>query len=204
MKICTSSEEDPRSPNYPIKISDLANMFRRRTGANDRPYEVTVHNLNNKKIDTWYHDVLQKIADSNGCIPVGRAPDCLRYFTEGLETIQLQKYKKYMPRYTEEEVKYWIEFLVGSSLAELHEAGITVVGAAWSCILGAVRNHFADLRYELVYSKTSDPAAWDKLANDHPHIMHGRPLPFELSEDILKEMEEKVRVILGNPLQPKA
>jgi hypothetical protein len=204
MKLCTSSDEDPRSPNYPIKISDLANMFRRKSGRNDRPYDAKVHELNNKKVDIWYHDVLQKIADANGCIPVGRAPDCLRYFTEGLETIQYQKYKRYMPRYTEEEVQFWLEFLSERSVEELHEAGITVVSAAWNCILGAVRNHFADIRYELVYSKSENPAEWDKLANMNPHPMHGRPLPFGISEDILKEMEAKVMVILGNPLQPKA
>ena len=189
--------------NQPILIKDLASMFRKRVGKNERPMEGAVLTLNNEKVDKWYHDVLIKIADQKGSIPCGRAADCLRFFTEGLEINQMQKYKDCIPTYDPKIVDFWINFLKESEIEELYEAGISVVSIAWSVISGAIKMHFMNLRWDLVYSKSEDPVVWDKLANDNPHPMHGRPLPFGLALEDLKEMNDKVMIIMNSGLQPK-
>lgn len=201
----SASQEPPSTSelNQPMKIRDAANVFRVNINKNERPMEKAVMTRNNAIVERWQYEVLSKVCDSNGCIPVGRVPNCLRYFTEGLEIIQIQKFKEHLPVYREEDVKFWIDFLSNSDIEEVHEAGVTVVSAAWSIITGALRNHFSDRRYEVVYSKSTDPAVWDKTANDNAHLMHGRPMPFGLTVESMSEMEQKVRIVLGNVIQPK-
>lgn len=194
---------DDAMMNNPIRISDVASMFRRPISKNERPLEKAVLSRNNDVVDRWYKEVLIKLADKDGTIPVRRVTGSFQYFTEGNETAQFQKYKEYLPSYTEEQVMFWIDFLTKKEIEELHECGIGVISGAWQVITGALRNHFAQRRWEAVYSKTDLPIEWDRLANDNPHTMNGRPLPFGLSPETMKEMEDKIRVILQNPIQPK-
>ncbi len=191
------------SLTQPIAIREIANIFRKPINKNERPMEKAVMTRNNVLVERWQYEVLAKICDKTGCIPVGRVANCLRYFTEGFEILQCQKFKDHMPKYSPEDVEFWIKFISESDIEELHEAGITVISAGWSIITGALRNHFSEKRYEVVYSQSSDPAVWDSLANDNPHLMHGRPMPFGLTVESMSEMEQKVRVILGNVIQPK-
>lgn len=188
--------------NAPIRASDAANMFRTKVDRNERPLEKTVLTRNNALVDRWYKEVLIKIADGEGCLPVLRVNGCFEYFFEGLETIQIQKHKDHMPKYSEEDVRYWVRFFLDNDMDAIHEAGITVVSAGWSTIIGGLRNHFAQRRWDAVYSKTTDPLEWDKLANNNPHLMNSRPLPFDLTEEEMKDMEQKVKAVLGNRIQP--
>ncbi len=194
---------DDMMNNAPIKISDVSSMFRRQVAENERPFQKIVLTQNNALVDKWHDEVLSNIADPSGCVPVFRVNKCFEYFFEGIETTQLQKYKEYMPKYEPENVKFWINFLLTNKISEIHKAGITVISGAHATITGALRNHFAQKRWEVVYSKTNVPIEWDRLANDNPHLMHGRPLPFDLTEEKLKEMEEKIKIVLGNAIQPQ-
>lgn len=187
----------------PMAITEVATKFRRPIPRNERPLEKVVLTQNNAIVDRWYNDVLTHLADSNGCIPVFRVNKCFEYFFEGLETCKMQRFRDHLPQYKEEDVYFWIEFFSTHDVGEIHDAGISSVSGGWQVILGALRNHFADLRWEQIYSTSQSPLDWDKMANDNPHLMHSRPLPFGLTEDKMKDMEEKVRVVLHNTIQPK-
>lgn len=199
----TSTPVNDMMMNAPIRASDAANMFRTKVAKNERPLESVVLKQNNELVDRWFKEVLFKVADSEGYVPVLRVNSCFEYFFEGLEATQLQIYKDHMPTYTEENIRFWIRFFLDNDISFIHKAGMTVVSAGWSTITGGLRNHFAQRRWEVVYSQTKDPLEWDKIANDNPHLMNGRPLPFDLTEENLKDMEEKVRAVLGNRIQPR-
>lgn len=203
MKVATTKEDDPTSPNYPIRVSDLANMFRKKVTINGRPMDTAVIKLNNEKVDDWYENVLMKIADSNGMIPTGRVGDCARFYMEGLELTECQKYKSNVVRTSEAQAKFWLEFLDTNSIETIYAAGTSVVTRGWSCINGYMRDYFGDQRWEKVYSQTTDPYEWDSRANDEPHLMHGRPLPFGLSIETFTEIAEKVNVIQTCCIGPK-
>lgn len=186
----------------PIKISEVASMMRRRVNRNERPMEKVVITRNNDIVDNWQRDVLTHIADGESCIPAKRVAGCFQYYFEGLEMTQYKKYEAFLPKYDPVIVTFWINFLLVEEIDKIHEAGIGVVSAAWSTITGALRSHFAAKRWELVYSKSDVPAEWDRLANDNPHVMNGRPLPFNLTVEDMAAMEEKVRIVLSNTIQP--
>jgi len=194
---------DQMMMNAPIKISDVASMFRRSVPKNERPLERSVMNRNNLIVDDWYNLVLKKICDNQGNVPVLRVNPSFQYYFEGLEMKNFQKYRDHLPSYKEEDVLFWINFFMTSPIETIHNAGISVVSAAWGMITGALRTHFVDKRWEVVYSKSDDPLVWDKLANNNPHVMNGRPLPFGLSQEDLSDIETKVMVVLKNPIGPK-
>lgn len=187
----------------PMRISDAASMLRRTIPKNDPPYQAEVKKLNNRRVDEWYERVLLKIADKNACVPAGRVNGCLQYFLEGKELERYQKYKHQMVQYPEEMVKFWIDIFMKSTIAELHEIGSGVIGNGWNIIKGALRNHFAEEKWKVVYSHSEDPLQWDKLANDNPNVMNGRPVPFGLRLEDLRDMETKVRAILELPIEPR-
>lgn len=202
LKIAAEEQMDLSMMNLPMKISDAASMCRRPIAKNDPPYETEVKKLNNRSVDEWYERVLMKIADGNASVQAGRVYGCLTYFLEGKEAVSHQRYKEHLIEYPEEKVMYWIKFFVNASMRDLHEAGTGVVASGWSIIKGAVRNYFVNEKWKIVYSQSEDPCAWDKLANDHPHVMNGRPLPFGLTTEILDDMNTKISVLLRNPIEP--
>lgn len=202
LKIAAEEQIDLTMMSLPMKISDAASMCRRPIGKNEPPYEADVKRLNNQRVDEWYDRVLMKLADHNSSIQAGRVYGCLTYFLEGKEAISHQKYKDHLMSYPADKVMFWINFLKDASMRDLHEAGSGVVASGWSIIKGAIRNYFVEEKWKVVYSQSEDPLVWDKLANANPHIMNGRPLPFGLSIETLKDLDTKIGVFLSNPICP--
>lgn len=203
LKILADQQYDELIQNTPMRISDAASMFRRPLSKNDRPYDREVITKNNDLIEEWYKSVLLNIADKQNTVPAGRVSQCLQYFLQGKELIQHQKYKKYLPEYTPEKIMFWIDTFSKLSVSELMDIGYGVVSSGWNVVLMGIKYHFAEEKWKYVYSESSDPCKWDSLANDHPHLMHGRPLPFNLTLEKMSEMEEKIKSILQHPIQPK-
>lgn len=203
LKMAAEEQIDMDMMNLPMKISDAASMCRRVVGRNDPPYEAEVKKLNNRRVDEWQERVLMKIADSSSSVQAGRVYGCLSYFLEGKEAVAYQKFKAHLITYPEEHVKFWIDFFKGAEMRDLYEAGSGVVATGWGIIKGAVRNHFVEEKWKAVYSQSEDPLAWDKLANDNPHVMNGRPMPFGLTTELLTDMNSKVHAFLTNPIEPK-
>lgn len=196
-------QTDQMMMNMPMKISDAASMLRKAIPKNDPPYTAEVKKLNNKRVDEWYERVLLKLADKDGTIPASRVYGCISYFVEGKEAASYQAHKAMMIEYPEAMVQYWIKTFKTASIKDLHEIGTGVVSNGWAIIRGAIRNYFAAEKWRLVYSKSEDPREWDRLANDNPHIMNGRPLPFGLVLEDITDMESKIQTLLRTPIQPQ-
>ena len=203
LKMAADEQMDQQMMNAPMKISDASSMFRRNIPKNEPPYEAEIKRLNNQRVDEWYERVLVKIADKSAMVPAGRIQGCISYFLEGKEAISHQKYKDRLANYPAEQVMFWIDFFKNSSMKDLYDAGSGVVSTAWYMIKGAIRNHFAEEKFRVVYSQSDDPLVWDKLANEHPHVMNGRPLPFGLSSSDLNDISTKVVAFLQNPIEPR-
>lgn len=203
MKIMAEKEYDSMIYNTPMKISDVSSLFRKPVSKNERPYEKEVITYNNDQVDKWYAEVLLKIADNQGSIPAGRVNSCFQYFIQGKELAQHQKYKDFLPEYSEEKIKFWIDLFTKSNVKDLCEMGHGVVSGGWNVIVTGIRYYFADKKWEKIYSKTTDPAEWDKMANNNGNLMNGRPLPYGLTLDSLSDIEEKVIALLKNPISPK-
>ena len=202
LKLAADSTSDEYMMNIPLKISDAACMLKRVVGTNMKEYDREVITLNNRLVEEWYDKVLKNIASTDGTIPAARAHPCFMTFYDGKEVESQQNFKTHIVDYQEERVKYWIRFLHTASIESLHEAGIGIVTSAWSIITSAIKSHFAQRKWEEVYSISNDPLEWDISANDLPALFNGRELPFDLSRGALQDMEEKVQAIVSKPIRP--
>ncbi len=202
LKVASDKLNDELIFNAPMRVSEAASLFRHPIGKNEKPYDAEVIKHNNEVVADWHRDVLLSIADSQNAIPSGRVTQCLQYFLQGRDLVQHQKYKQYLPTYSDSIVKFWLDKFQ-EPLSQLIDMGPGVVAAGWQVITMAIRYHFADKKWDTVYSKSTNPLQWDKLANANPHLMNGRPLPFDLTLESLAEMEDKVKAILNHPIQPK-
>jgi hypothetical protein len=202
LKMMAEKQYEDMVANTPINISDAASMLRKKISSNERPYDAIVFAKNNDLVDEWYSKVLVKLADKSANVPAGRVSSCFNIFLQGKELVQHQKYKDMLWSIPNDKVMFWIDKLKSSSVSDLHDMGAGVVGTAWSIVSTAIRYYFADKKWEVVYSKSTDPLTWDKLSNDNPNLMNGRPLPFGLSLDDMVEMEKKVMAVFKNPIEP--
>jgi len=203
LKMAADDQIDLMALNSPMKISDAASMYRRRIRPNEPPYDAEIKKLNNQSIDEWYERLLVKIADKSACVPAGRLTSALSYFLEGKEAISHQKYKDHLIKYSDEQAKYWINFFKDANMKQLYEAGTGVVATGWYIIRSAIRDRLIEAKWRAVYSQSTDPLVWDKLANDNPHVMNGRPTPFGLTLIDLNDMQSKVHAFLQNPIEPR-
>jgi hypothetical protein len=200
LKMVSQENMDEYMLAQPLRISDAASMMRRKITKNEKPYTAEAYRCVNKLVDEWYNSVLLGIADKSGAIPSGRVEGCLRYFLEGKQNLGYQKYKSHLPHYSDEQVLYWIDVVSKSSISELYEIGPFVLSQVWHIIYSSIVSHFAEKKWEAVYSHSENPAVWDKLANDNPHVMNHRPMPFGLDEDRVKDIKDKIDTILRNPV----
>jgi hypothetical protein len=204
LKMVSQEHLDNMMLNAPMKASDAASMMRRQIGNNDRPYDVEVYKANNAVVDSWYNDVLLKIADSTGNVPAGRVGECLRYYLEGRDVKKYMELKSQFPSYTEGQVEFWVNKIRSSSVTELHDVGAFNLHRGWDLIQTYLKDHFAQRKWDDVYSRSDDPCTQDRYANDNPHLMNGRPLPTLLVNiETLKDMQDKVMTVLRNPIQPR-
>lgn len=203
----TPSTEDFGSTmmSKPITISDAACMFRHTIRKNDKPYHQEVMKQNNILVDEWYDKVLVKTADSKGTMPCAKVWPSWNIFGEGKEIdAYLDAIDNHLPRATEEQIQYWLDFFRKKSIAELRVIGPATVSTGWQFLTSIIRANIAHQKKEHIYPDGATPLDWEKFANKHPNLVRSKPLPFNLDDDEFGDMLEKVNTIMAIPVKPQA
>jgi len=188
--------------NQPIAITDAAAMLRHKIRRNEKPYQTTLMKLDNSLIDRWYEQVLVKIADKQGRVPCGKVWPSWLVFLEGVHLDEYIANKHRYPLINEDQVKWWISFFTKATVEDLHNHGVAFVGEGWALLTMAIRHHFAEQKWEKIYSKSKDPREWDRLANENIGLSMGRPLPFNLDPDDWKDTAERVETFFSVKVTP--
>lgn len=188
----------------PILVSDATSMLKKNISRNERPLTRTVQELNNKKIDNWKTQVLDKLSDENGRVPSGKVWDYWSTYDEGLEILSYYNlYEKgSITEFPEEVVDYWLDAFENLEVEELYELGTGAVMYGWSVIDLTIKLWLAKKKYDVLYSKSDDPLYWEKHKNEFSDIVDGKQLPF-WNHDILKDVTQKIGVILQNSVRPQ-
>ena len=201
--MATNTDPSDQYLNTPMSIEAAASMFRKKVGYNEKPYTQTIIKLNNQLVDRWYNEVLIKIADSKGMIHAGRVYPSWLIFYEGMEVYRARPFLDHLNHYTLEEIDYWVQFFTTKSLEDMVAAGSATISNGWQYLTGAIRYHFALQKWEHIYSKSTDPLAWDKEASKHSQLMRGEPAPYGLDKDKFSDAAEKVNTIMSNRIEPR-
>ena len=190
----------------PIRITDAASMLRRPINPNERPYTQAVYLKNNKLVDEWYEQVLQKIADKKCEIRAGQVWGEWQFFYHGKILPQFMKAFEdgKVCRPDSVAVEYWVDTFTKKSIEELAEMGPALVGHGWKrvCDESFIRGSVA--KWEKVYSLTNDPLKWRKLAHETPSLWNAEnDSPFWGREEI-QDVTQKVVTVLKTTITQSA
>ena len=185
------------------RTSDAASMLKVGIKPNFQPYQRTIFEHNNKMVDQWKVDVLDKIADTHGKV---RSCDIIPMWDchfAGKNVVSLMDHyqKGLLPRPTEEMVGYWKNFFETATIEQMIELGYETVRQGWKVI--AEEN--AVVKWEeyqdKVHKGVDDPLKWKEEYNKHPRIWNQDGASIFWDFDTLRDIEEKVHAVMtcGRP-----
>jgi len=189
--------------DMPILASDAASMMRKRINKNSKPYTQAVMILNNKLVDRWKTEMLDKISDSNGQILSRNVWKTWLLFQEGVGTEKYMELKEQgVIRHVDENVlEFWKDFFENRSVEEMHSYGSGNVSFGWTIIQNELRMKSAEEKWDKIFSTSSDPHDWYKLSFKYSDLTQGKELPF-WNEEILADVQEKVATVLMVQVEP--
>ncbi len=195
-------EEIEMGYNKPISTSDAAGMLRMPVPRNGKPYDVAVIKANNKLIDNWKRDVLDKMS-VNRMIPAGNVWGSWKLYEEGINCLKMQDIFKTgnMPEYPENVIQFWKVFFEDNTVEELHAYGTGTVSSGWTIIQTYLKTWFLKEKYEKLFSQNDDPLWWEKNYHSHIALFKGEVFPF-WSSDKIKEIHEKILPVLALQVKP--
>jgi len=191
--------------NTSIKISDASSLLRKMIDPNERPFTKTVLKHNNSLVDEWHETVLKNICDSKGCIRAGQMWHEWQYFYYG-KTLKpfINLFEEGLVIRPEKKiVDFWVKTFTESSIKDLSNMGISLVGYGWKIILDEIFIRNCIDRWEKIYSESEDPMVWRKLANSHPKLWNSNnENPFWQLE-ALETIIQKVLTVIKTPVSPE-
>ena len=190
--------------NAPMLTSDAASMLRRRAQRNDRPYIAETTKLNNRRVDDWKKNVLDKISDHRGMVLSGRVWHSWQLYDEGKNHLKYQelKSKGAIPKISPEVLEFWKDFFENLTVEEMHSYGSGTVSYGWGIIQNYFKMWYADQKYEKLFSQYSTPLEWERNYHPHKALLSGEILPF-WDEETIKDIHHKVAAILINQVEPQ-
>lgn len=189
--------------NNPISISNAASLLRQEINENERPYIKAVYKHNNLLVDEWYNVVLKKIADNKGSIKAGQTLSEWQYFYDGKTISKFVEHleKGVVVRPPTITLEFWKNTFEKSSVKELMDLGVPLVGYGWKIILDEIFISTQVVKWEKVYKGSNDPLVWRKNANDHAILWSTNNEYSFWSKDETDKIAQKVISVLKNPIK---
>lgn len=190
--------------NAPVTPSDAAQMFLVKTNKNERPYDLAIKKLNNRFIEQWKTDVLDRVADSRGTIASGTVYSSYSNYQSYHDIsmyIKSRNNGELPPVPTRDEALKWYDFLRKSSIKTIcKRLSRKMLQMIYTNVIQAyLYDHTAQWFWDNYYSTTTDLVEIDKMKESFPKdpVM---PEGFDMDE--LSDIEMKVMIILRNVPKP--
>ncbi len=190
--------------NAPMLTSDAASMLRRRAQKNDRPYIAKTTKLNNRKVDDWKKNVLDKISDNRGMVLSGRVWHSWELYNEGKSVLKYRelKTKGVIPEISPDILEFWKDFFENLTVEEMHSYGSGAVSYGWGIIQTYNKMWYADQKYEKLFSQYSTPLEWERNYHRYKPLLFGEISPL-WDEETRKDIYQKVGAVLINQVKPQ-
>lgn len=183
--------------------SDAASMMRRRIRPNDPPYIVAIHKHNNKIVDSWKKEILDKVCNTEGKVQSNQIyQDWVCYFTGRYIDKFIDHYTRgLLLRPTEKMVDYWKDFFEHAEIQTMIEMGPTLIQQGWKVIIEENLISKLEDHHEKIYGQSNDPKRWKELYNDHPKLWNEDGKCIFWDPETFNEIQEKVMFVIkyGEP-----
>lgn len=186
-----------------ISTSDAASMLRKKIAPNTKPYTESVIKCNNKLVDQWKSEVLDKIA-THGCVDASIVVDSWIHFYEGMSLTQLNQLitQGHLAVPKLEQVEYWRALFQKSTVEQLHALGSGTIAMGWLTCENYGKYWYAQEKWKRIYSQSESPLIWEKERTKHRSLIRGEEFSLwdkETEEDV----RQKVSTILRTPVAPE-
>lgn len=198
-----SPEDIEAGYNKPISTSDAAAMLRRKVARNGKPYDTAVIQGNNRLVDKWKKEVLDKMNPGSRTLPAGRVWPSWQLYNEGTNCYMMRDMVEagFFPEPPKNVLEFWKAFFETSSVEELHSYGSGTVSMGWTIIQNYFKLWFMKEKYDKFFSQSDDPLWWEKNHHTQAAVLNGEVFPFWSPEE-LKEIHEKILPVLSIQVQP--
>lgn len=175
-------------------LSDAVAMFKHKIDMNERPYQRISKEYTNSLVDEWHKRVGLQLSDKEGKIICGVATESFMILLEGrsIKSCEQSGQKDFIAVPQREHVEKIIQILTETSVDNLVKLGRIMVGRMFNNIISFLTDERDKLKYELVYSRSDDPLFWFKETNKHAHLLSPERNPLGLTNEKLKELNDKV------------
>nr|QBK86719.1 MAG: uncharacterized protein LCMAC103_00480 [Marseillevirus LCMAC103] len=193
---------------HPILTSDAAAMFRRKIMKNDRPFDVCNKGWNNRRVDAWKADLLDKVA-RDGRLQTEIVMGLWSLYVRGDEISKMVDLSAAAASPTEafpspcdeKELDAWREFFEAADTDALHAKGKFSVARGWSMIQGHFQAHEMREMYAKIYQGTAVPYEWYKRHLEYRDMFAEPLLPFWTLEEY-RGITELVMIFLSFRVGP--
>ena len=191
---------DPSFQNL-MSVNDAAAMFRRPSRKNDPPHTRANHTQNNRVVNKWKRELLEKVA-VNGKIPAATVTPLWNLYIGGLEIPSTILNYDLTPPIEEKQLHYWRDYFEKADLEDLWELGKPMVGLGWAVILKFIRFHDTTNKYKCIYEGSDDPYDWYSKSLAKRDLFLETNLPFWTLEQF-QDIFEMVTTFLGFQTGPQ-
>lgn len=187
--------------NLPISVDDAASMLRVLIPKNEKPYTTEVMRMNNRMVERWKTELLDRLQNTSGKIPSGIVWNSWMIFNDGLETRKLLSQGDNIIRPSEEEVEKWRNLFENSTITELYELGRSVLVYGWELIKTDIRLWVSQEKYNRLFYD-DNVYEWYQRSKSQQDLINGKCLPY-WSPEILTDVSDKITTILHLIVQPQ-
>ncbi len=195
------AEEMMKRGNTTVTKSKIIQWMKQPIHKNDRPYTQEVCRNVNGLIDQWA--ALELTQDEYELDATPKLFESWMLYTEGLGVRKLAEVVNMIPRMTQEQITWWLDFY-NKDIEELYTYGLGIVGHGWFCLQYEAKVRAAIMKLERVFVGLSPSlTTWRENAAKNPDLMIGSEGSFWSNEEFV-DLAMKVGAILSNPVRPQS
>lgn len=194
---------DPDGKGSMISVNDAVAMLTKRITSNMRPFDSETIKCNNDLVQRWQKEVLERVA-VDGHLDASMVFDSWIMFHEGMMVgpyIECVKDGRIRPP-TKQQAEDWAYILSDYSLSKLHALGKAAVSLGFNICDNYLKDWYAQKKWELIYSKSSDPYDWELLRPKYHTLMRGEEMDLWTKEK-RDEVVQKVVALIRNNVEPE-
>lgn len=179
-----------------ILVSDAASMFRRVIRENDRPFVKSNKRWNNRRVDAWQKDLLNKVS-RKGKLRAEILPSLWILYVRGQEVTTVMESEGRIPSCEEKEIDPWRDFFASATVEALQKRGKHMVAHGWALLQEYFLAYQMRLQWEKVFQDTTSPYEWYEKHLEFRTLFSGtEPLMPFWSLDEYKIITERVVTFL--------
>jgi hypothetical protein len=201
--ILLKTQISPEKLTEVMPVDNVRIALKHKIMRNTPPYTKTIMEANNRLVDQFIEKMLKHIPTRNGTVSGKTVWEMWMCFYEGQGVSQIDDVSYYIPRLTEDQIKFWTSFF-DHELDEIYNHGYGMINRGWNILLDEHRSRLADKKYEKICKGVEEPIEWwNNLIKNSEFFDQDKLRPIFWEKDTFLDINDKVMTILRFQVNPE-